>query len=44
MRELNKKRSEIYQRFKKINPETEWVMMRTPSLYHDLFGNDLDKI
>lgn len=46
MRELNKKRVEIYDKFRKLNPEVdnEIKEMRTVSLYHDLYGNDLDKI
>ena len=46
MRELNKKRVEIYDRFRKLKPEVneEIKEMRTVSLYHDLYGNDLDKI
>lgn len=46
MRELNKRRVEIYGRFKKLKPDVneEIKEMRTVSLYHDLYGNDLDKI
>ena len=46
MRELNKKRVEIYGKFKKLKPDVneEIKEMRTVSLYHDLYGNDLDKI
>jgi len=46
MRELNKKRVEIYHKFRKLKPEVnkEIKEMRTVSLYHDLYGNDLDKI
>ncbi len=46
MRELNKKRVEIYGRFRKLKPDVneEIKEMRTVSLYHDLYGNDLDKI
>ena len=46
MRELNKKRVEIYDKFRKLKPEVnqEIKEMRTVSLYHDLYGNDLDKI
>ena len=46
MRELNKKRVEIYDRFRKLKPDVneEIKEMRTVSLYHDLYGNDLDKI
>ena len=46
MRELNKKRVEIYDRFRKLKPNVneEIKEMRTVSLYHDLYGNDLDKI
>jgi hypothetical protein len=45
MRELNKKRVEIYDRFRKLKPDVneEIKEMRTVSLYHDLYGNDLDK-
>lgn len=43
MRELNKKRHEIYYKFRAIKPDViELKEQRTPSLYHDLFGNDLD--
>lgn len=46
MRELNKKRVEIYDRFRKLKPDVNEQIkeMRTVSLYHDLYGNDLDKI
>jgi len=46
MRELNKKRVEIYDKFRQLKPEVnkEIKEMRTVSLYHDLYGNDLDKI
>ena len=46
MRELNKKRVEIYDRFRKLKPDVNDKIkeMRTVSLYHDLYGNDLDKI
>ena len=47
MRELNKKRYEIYLNFIGIEPNSKidikLEMMRTPSIYHDLYGNDLDK-
>lgn len=45
MRELNKKRVEIYDKFRKLKPDVnqEIKEMRTVSLYHDLYGNDLDK-
>jgi hypothetical protein len=43
MRELNKKRVEIYGRFRKLKPDVneEIKEMRTVSLYHDLYGNDI---
>ena len=46
MRELNKKRVEIYDKFRKLKPDVNQKIkeMRTISLYHDLYGNDLDKI
>ena len=46
MRELNKKRVEIYDKFRQLKPEVnkEIKEMRTVSLYHDLYGNDLNKI
>lgn len=46
MRELNKKRVEIYDKFRKLKPDVNEKIkeMRTVSLYHDLYGNDLDKI
>lgn len=46
MRELNKKRVEIYDKFRKLKPDVneEIKEMRTVSIYHDLYGNDLDKI
>ncbi len=44
MRELNKQRYEIYKKFKVIKPDVQIAYMRTPSLYHDLYNNDLDKI
>jgi hypothetical protein len=43
MRELNIKRYEIFVKFKKLVPKAKTEMMRTPSIYHDLYGNDLDK-
>ena len=43
MRVLNKKRKEIFDKYKDIEPNAEPVVMRTPTFYHDLFGNDLDK-
>jgi hypothetical protein len=43
MRELNEKRHEIFKKFKKINVDVKIKIMKTPSIYHDLFGNDLDK-
>lgn len=43
MRFLNKKRKEIFDKYKDIEPNAEPVIMRTPTFYHDLFGNDLDK-
>lgn len=46
MRALNKKRADIYNQFKKLNPDVTQKIkeMRTVSLYHDLFGNDLDNL
>ena len=46
MRELNNKRVEIYDKFRKFNSEVNEKIkeMRTVSLYHDLYGNDLDKM
>jgi hypothetical protein len=46
MRELNMKRVEIYNKFKKLDPEvSERIkMMRTVSLYHDLYDTDFDEI
>jgi hypothetical protein len=45
IRELNKKRVEIYNKFKKLKPDVnkEIREMRTVSIYHDLYGNDVDK-
>ena len=49
MRELNRKRVEVYKKFKIFQPNVENIIeyiiesMRTPSIYHDLYGNDLDK-
>jgi hypothetical protein len=43
MRVLNKKRKEIFDKYKDIEPNAEPVIMRTPTFYRDLFGNDLDK-
>jgi hypothetical protein len=43
MRVLNKKRKEIFDKYKDIEPNAEPVIMRTPTFYHDLLGNDLDK-
>lgn len=46
MRVLNKKRVEIYDKFRKLKPDVNKDIreMRTVSIYHDLYGNDLDKI
>ncbi|HSG30468.1 MAG TPA: hypothetical protein VLB82_02875, partial [Thermodesulfobacteriota bacterium] len=46
MIELNKKRVDVYKKFRTLKPDvnTELKEMRTVSLYHDLYGNDLDKI
>jgi hypothetical protein len=46
IRELNMKRVEIYNKFKKLDPEvSERIkMMRTVSLYHDLYDTDFDEI
>lgn len=45
IRYLNKKRVDIYNKFKKLNPNSSTIKeMRTISFYHDLYGNDLDKI
>jgi len=41
MRELNRKRAEIYDRFRKLK-QVEIKEMRTVSMYHDLYGNDLE--
>lgn len=43
MRVLNEKRKKIFDKYKDINSDAEPVIMRTPTFYHDLFGNDLDK-
>lgn len=43
MRVLNEKRKKIFDKYKDINRDAEPVIMRTPTFYHDLFGNDLDK-
>jgi|688.fasta_scaffold2243811_1 hypothetical protein len=45
IRELNKKRVEIYNKFKKLKPDVNKDIreMRTVSIYHDLYGNDVDK-
>jgi hypothetical protein len=43
MRVLNKKRYEIFLKFLETNPDATVEYMRTPSMYHDLFGNDMDK-
>jgi hypothetical protein len=43
MRNLNKRRVEIMREFKKINSDVKLVIMNTVSIYHDLFGNDLDE-
>ena len=44
MRKLNKERYEIFNEFKKLNPSTEPIIIRTPSLYHDLYNIDLDEL
>ena len=44
IRELNAERVEIFKKFKELKPDVEIKMMHTPSIYHDLYGNDLDKI
>lgn len=44
MRELNKKRVKLCIQFSELKKHTniEVKYMRTASLYHDLYGNDLD--
>lgn len=43
MRELNKKRYEILKAFENIiKGNVDITIMRTPSIYHDLYGHDLD--
>ena len=46
IRELNLKRVKIYDKFRKLKPDVNEKIkeMRTVSLYHDLYGNDLDEI
>ena len=45
MRDLNKKRSDIFRRFKELSPNASIPPhMHTISIYHDLYGNDLDKM
>ncbi len=45
MRKLNKTRYEVYDVFRKFNPSVNENIkeMKTISLYHDLYGNDIDK-
>jgi len=45
MREINKKRVEVCNKFKKITAkeDIELRTMNTISIYHDLFGKDLDE-
>lgn len=44
MRELNKKRFEIFKKFEEITPKADIdiKVMRTTSIYRDLFGNNLN--
>lgn len=43
MRKINTWRREVYEKFQELNPSpVETKIMRTPSIHHDLFGNDLD--
>lgn len=44
MKELNIKRVEIYNKFCFLNPNVSKKIkrMRTVSIYHDLYGNDVD--
>jgi len=45
IRELNKKRVEIYNKFKNLKPDVNKEMRekRTVSIYHLLYRNDVDK-
>ena len=45
MRELNTRRVEVYKKFKALEPDAEKLLtwMTSPTLYHDLYGVDLDK-
>ena len=44
MRLLNAKRFEVYKNFKKLKSDAVTPRsMVTPSMYHDLYGNDLDE-
>lgn len=44
IRKLNAERFTIYEKFKVKNEQTKLKCMITPSIYHDLYGNDLDKM
>ena len=44
MRVLNRKRYEIFKKFKELHPTTEFPRdLRTPSFYRDLYDIDLDE-
>jgi hypothetical protein len=43
MRKLNKKRVEVFEKFKEIKPDVELKFQRTVSIYHDLYGKDIDE-
>jgi hypothetical protein len=43
MRELNARRVEVFIKFQKIVPDVALNYQHTVSIYHDLYGVDLDK-
>ena len=44
MRELNARRVEVYNKFKEFVPDIALQFQHTVSIYHDLYGVDLDKV
>ena len=43
MRELNKRRVQVFLKFQKLMPDANLEYQHTVSIYHDLYGVDLDE-
>jgi uncharacterized coiled-coil DUF342 family protein len=44
MRELNARRVKVFNKFQEIVPDVDLTYQHTVSIYHDLYGVDLDKV